>query len=84
MRLGYGAACSPRLDDLVAGLRAGHPGGRIVAASFLLAPGHFHNRVLRSGADAVTAPLLDSETPDPRMVDLVVQRYQYQHLVAAV
>ena len=84
VHVGYGAACSPRLDDLVAGLRAGHPGGRIVAASYLLAPGHFQNRVLRCGADAVTAPLLDSETPDPRMVDLVVQRYQDQHLVAAV
>ena len=35
------------------------PGRRIVAASYLLAPGHFHDRVLACGADDVTDPLLD-------------------------
>jgi len=82
--VGYGAACEPRLDDLVARLRAVHPGQRIVAASYLLAPGHFQNRVLACGADDVTAPLLDAETPDPRLVELVVRRYLDGSLAVAV
>ena len=84
VRVGYGAASTPRLDDLVAGLRRTHPGRRVVAASYLLAPGHFHNRVLVSGADDVTDPLLDGEMPDRRLVELVVRRYLDHLLVAAV
>ena len=84
VHVGYGAACAPRLDDLVAGLRASHPGRRIVAASYLLAPGHFHDRVRGCGADDVTAPLLGGETPDSRIVELVVRRYLDRWLVAAV
>jgi len=82
--VGYGAASGPRLDDLVAGLRQTHPGRHVVAASYLLAPGHFYNRVLASGADDVTEPLLDGETPDRRLVELVVRRYLDHLLVAAV
>jgi sirohydrochlorin ferrochelatase len=82
--VGYGAACAPRLDDLVARLRAEHPGRRIVAASYLLAPGHFHDRVLASGADHVTAPLLEREAPDERLVELVVRRYLDGCLAVAV
>ena len=63
VHVGYGASCAPRLDELVAGLRASHPRRRIVAASYLLAPGHFHERVLECGADEVTAPLLDGRHP---------------------
>jgi sirohydrochlorin ferrochelatase len=74
VRVGYGAACTPRLNDLVAQLRISHPGRRIVAASYLLAPGHFHDRVLACGADDVTAPLLDSNAPDARLVELVIRR----------
>jgi hypothetical protein len=29
-----------------------------------------------SGADVVTAPLLDGGSPDPRLVQLVVDRYE--------
>ena len=84
VHVGYGAACAPRLDELVASLRASHLGVRIVAASYLLAPGHFHDRVLACGADAVTTPLLDRETPDPRLVELVIRRYLDGSLAAAV
>jgi len=84
VHVAYGAACAPRLDDLVAGLRTSHPGRRIVAASYLLAPGHFHNRVLACGADDATDPLLDGDTPDPRLVELVVRRYLDGWLAAAV
>ena len=84
VHVGYGAARAPRLDDLVTGLRASHPGRRIVAASYLLAPGHFHDLVLGCGADAVTTPLLDGNAPDPRLVELVVRRYLDGWLAAAV
>lgn len=84
VEVGYGAACAPRLDDLVSRLRSAHPGRRIVAASYLLAPGHFLDRVLACGADDVTAPLLDGEDPDPRLVELVVRRYLDGWLAAAV
>jgi sirohydrochlorin ferrochelatase len=84
VHVGYGATCAPRLDDEVARLRAEHPHGRIVGASYLRAPGHFHDRVLASGADDVTAPLLDGDTPDPRLVELVVRRYLDGWLAAAV
>ena len=72
------------LDDLVAQLRAERPGRRIVVASYLLAPGHFHDRVLASGADDVTDPLLDDGPPDRRLVELVVRRYLDRWLAAAV
>lgn len=84
VHVGYGAACSPRLDDLIADLRVRHPARRIVAASYLLAPGHFHDRVLACGADVVTDPLLDGEVPDRRLVELVVRRYLDGWLAAAV
>ena len=84
VHVGYGAACAPRLDDLVARLREEDPGRRIVAASYLLAPGHFHDRVLASGADDVTVPLLDDGPPDRRLVELVVRRYLDRWLAAAV
>ena len=83
VEVGYGAACSPRLDDLVSSLRQSRPGHRVVAASYLLAPGHFHDRVLASGADDVTVPLLASGTPDDRLVELVVRRYHEGWLAAA-
>lgn len=84
VHVGYGAASSPRLDALVTRLREDHPGRRIVAASYLLAPGHFHDRVLACGADAVTSPLLDDNVPDPRVVELVVRRCLDGWLTAAV
>ena len=40
-------------------------------ASYLLAPGYFHDRVLEAGADVVTAPL----APDDRLVEIVLDRY---------
>lgn len=84
VHVGYGAASEPRLDELVARLHREHPGRRVVAASYLLAPGHFHSVVLRSGADAVTEPLLDGGAPDARLVELVVRRYWAGRLAARV
>ncbi len=55
---------------------ARHDGaGRVVVASYLLAPGYFQNSLQKVGADLVTAPLL-SPSPDREIVDLVVRRFE--------
>ncbi|MBO3748778.1 sirohydrochlorin chelatase [Streptosporangiaceae bacterium NEAU-GS5] len=51
------ASCgTPSIAEALARARSG-PAPRIVVASYLLAHGHFHDRLLTSGADLVTAPL---------------------------
>jgi hypothetical protein len=42
-----------------------------VVAAYLLAPGHFADRLTAAGADAVTAPLL----PDDRVAAVLLDRY---------
>lgn len=70
--IGYGAGAEPRVPAAVAAARADlTPGGRVVVASYLLAPGYFHDRVREAGADVVTDPL----APDDRLVDIVLDRY---------
>jgi len=70
--IGYGAGASPTVPQAVADARAGlTPGGRVVVASYLLAPGYFHDRVLEAGADVVSAPL----APDPRLAQIVLDRF---------
>ena len=68
--VGYGAGALPRVPDAVALARGGE-GRRVVVASYLLAPGYFHDRVLESGAEVVTAPL----APDRRLAQLALRRY---------
>ena len=82
--VGYGASCGPGLPQLVESLRARDGGGRVVVASYLLAPGHFHDRVLACGADAVTEPLLDGVASASPLVELVRQRYAETTLSVAV
>ncbi|MBO0609774.1 sirohydrochlorin chelatase [Myceligenerans salitolerans] len=74
----YGAGSQPRVPAAVAAERAGPVGtaGRVVVASYLLAPGYFHDRVLEAGADAVTAPLALPEVSDDRLVGIVIDRYE--------
>jgi sirohydrochlorin ferrochelatase len=68
--VGYGSASLPRIADAVEqARRAG--AARVVAASYLLAPGFFRDRVSAAGADVMTAPL----APDPRLVEIVLDRY---------
>ena len=74
--IGYGAGCAPSVPDAVAAARASLPvagpeAGRVVIASYLLAPGFFHDRLLTAGADVVSAPL----APDDRLADVVLDRY---------
>jgi len=67
---GYGAAALPTVPDAVAAARrAGAE--RVVLAAYLLAPGHFHDKLEGAGADLVTAPLL----PDERIAAVLIDRY---------
>ena len=74
----YGASRSPSLAAEVARLRS-VTCGRVVVASYLLATGHFHRCILDAGADLVTAPLLGEGSPDPRLVELVLERFEAAH-----
>ena len=67
---GYGSAAQPPVADAVAAARRGGA-ERVVVASYLLAPGHFHGRLAEAGADVVTAPLL----PDERIAAVLLDRY---------
>jgi sirohydrochlorin ferrochelatase len=67
---GYGSAAQPPVPDAVAAARQGGA-ERVVVAAYLLAPGHFHDKLAGAGADAVTAPLL----PDPRIAAVLLDRY---------
>ena len=69
------SAVEPRVDVAVAAARASGA-DRVVVATYLLAPGYFADLTARSGADAVSQPLLLAhEPPPPAMVDIVVERY---------
>jgi sirohydrochlorin ferrochelatase len=67
---GYGSAAKPPVPDAVAAARAAGA-ARVVVASYLLAPGHFHDKLAGAGADVVTAPLL----PDERIAAVLLDRY---------
>lgn len=75
VRVGYGASRDPRLACEVARTRVQHPDRRVAVASYLLAAGHFQRRVRACGADVITGPLLDPGEPDPRWVELVLDRF---------
>jgi sirohydrochlorin ferrochelatase len=67
---GYGSAAQPTVADAVAAARRGGA-ERVVVAAYLLAPGHFNDKLAAAGADAVTAPLL----PDDRIAAVLLDRY---------
>ncbi|ADG74673.1 cobalamin (vitamin B12) biosynthesis CbiX protein [Cellulomonas flavigena DSM 20109] len=70
--VGYGSGAHPRVPVAVADARAGlGAAGRVVVASYLLAPGFFLDRVREAGADVVAAPL----APDPRLAQIALDRY---------
>ncbi|GAB3520839.1 sirohydrochlorin chelatase [Arthrobacter monumenti] len=66
---GYGASARPTVAESVAGVRAVNP--RAAVASYLLAPGYFHDQLGRSGADVVTEPLL----PDASLAQIALDRF---------
>ncbi len=67
---GFGSAAQPPVPDAVAAARAAGA-ARVVVAAYLLAPGHFRDKLDAAGADLVTAPLL----PDDRIAQVLLDRY---------
>ena len=82
VRVGHLGGSGRPLDRVLADARAGLPragftgGGRVVAANYLLAPGFFTDRLDSSAADVITGSLAAGVRLDPRLVDLVVRRYE--------
>lgn len=80
VRVGHlGGAGRPAAAVINEARRALRPAGRVLVASYLLAPGHFTSRLAACGADAVTAPLAGGVTVDDRLTELVVRRYVAHH-----
>ena len=72
--VGHLGGTGRRIGEVVAA--AGASGRRVVVATYLLAPGYFADLLHGCGADVVTAPLLDAGPPDPRLVQVVIDRYE--------
>ena len=71
--LAFAAGPAPTVADAVRSVRdASDAAGPVAVASYLLAPGVFQTRLGEAGADVVSGPL----APDPRVVDVVVDRYR--------
>ncbi|GLW08251.1 hypothetical protein Misp01_33810 [Microtetraspora sp. NBRC 13810] len=66
----FAAAGTPKLGETLDRLRSG-PAPRVAVASYLLAPGHFQDRLLECGADLVAEPL----GADPGLAELVWTRF---------
>ena len=69
VHLGFVATGAPTVADLVARIRCS--GRRVFIASYLLAPGVFHDRLAGCGAQAVTEPL----GAHPQLVALLASRF---------
>lgn len=70
VRIGFAAGAGQRIPDVVAETRAAGA-RRVVAASYVLAPGFFAKVIEGAGADVVTQPL----APDERLAGVVAERY---------
>lgn len=71
--VGHAGGSSNPIDEVVR--EVARSGRRVVVASYLMAPGHFHDRLNACGADVVTRPLLDGSVAEPDLVSLVIDRY---------
>lgn len=67
--VGYGASARPTVAEAVAELR--DVSKHAAVASYLLAPGYFHDQLDKAGADVVTAPLL----PDISLAQIALDRF---------
>jgi sirohydrochlorin ferrochelatase len=67
----FAATGQPSVPAAVSELRA-RTGGKVAVASYLLAPGHFHDQLSLAGADWVTEPL----SGQPALAGLVIDRYR--------
>jgi sirohydrochlorin ferrochelatase len=76
VRVGHLGGAGRPLEDVIAEARREvDGGGRVIVASYLLAPGFFASQLDASAADVVTAPLSSGVRLDDRLVDVVVRRY---------
>jgi len=67
VQVGFITSAQPSVPEAVAAARSGGP---VAIASWLLAPGLFHQRLADMGADLVSEPI----GGHPRVVDLIVRR----------
>jgi sirohydrochlorin ferrochelatase len=67
--VGFGSAAAPPVAEAVAAARAGGA-ARVSIAPYLLAPGHFADRLGEAGADLVAGVL----GPHPALVELILRR----------
>jgi sirohydrochlorin ferrochelatase len=67
----FATAERPRVDEAVARLRA-ETRRPVAVATYLLAPGYFHDQLPQAGADWVTAPL----GGHPALAGVVIDRYR--------
>lgn len=74
VRTAYASASEPRIDDEVA--RAHAQAARVVVASYVLAPGHFADRIAAAGADVTTAPLLADEAGVVAIARVALRHYR--------
>lgn len=74
--VGFLSAAEPRLADAIADVRAEGGSRRVVAASYLLAPGYFQDLAAAAGADLVTEPLLTPDDAPVELVDIVLDRFE--------
>lgn len=74
--VGFAYAATPTVRDAVAAVRERQArgelsGSRVAVASYVLAPGHFHDLVAAAGADVLAAPLGAHEL----VAEIVLERY---------
>jgi sirohydrochlorin ferrochelatase len=76
--VGFISAAAPPLPEAVSHARAATGDGRVLIATYLLAPGYFASLAEGAGADVVTAPLLTAASTPPELVEVVVERARGQ------
>jgi len=74
--VGFVSAAFPRLADAVNEARRRAGEGRVVLATYLLAPGYFAELAGSAGADLVAQPLLRADDAVPsELVEVILDRY---------
>ena len=90
VRTAFLSAAEPTVHDAVAEAResaknsagrsvsgGGGKDGRVLVATYLLAPGFFHNKTVEAGADITAEPLLLADAPTPpELTELVSEHYE--------
>ena len=80
----YASAAGPSPGEAVRALRASAPGGPVVVASYLLAPGYFADKVRGAALDAAADIVSATLGAAPEVADVILDRYQETRRVAEV